>query len=432
MTITVRSESFTVTDTATQDLTIPGLGAAGDMVAAVVYAGSYSGSSDYASETRVSLGFVDTVGRQQVSSFSLGDNLSTQDGHRAHFTGQLVNTIDAVGASTNLQGAFNQWITDGIRVNWDVQTASPTKVTVKYFCDDAETKVLKARVGKELFGETIGVTRSVSIPGVNPTLVYTLSSCQSTIEQIDTFVSFTMGYAIKTLPSEVGNHTINDCYTFADDHGNAAASLASRLSVADIGQDWCINNIYKASSFGTQRISRMGTGEMWMEQIFSAGDNHIGYLALEGLNANIIKINSPAAAGTWNVSGAGFIPQHAMGICSTMSQRTANSETDEAAAIGFYFCDADSQYTHGYTANDGSATTDTSSTWTDGNLFLGEVDQLSTLFSGSFDNFDSDGLNLTFAETSTQRKWSFLVIEEDAATPPAASTVSLRRRIVVT
>ena len=316
------------------------------------------------------------------------------------------------------EAAFDSFITDGVRINWDTGT-------------DASYHMFVILIGgndgsyhSESWLHTGASPHSIDVPepGFEPNFVISLSALATTLNSANTRRFISLG-----LTSNDGDTVLRGSLNCHSNHGLDTSALSQTLSVlysnfntAD-NSDGIELNTFDASGF-TAELKTGTTGA------------RIGYICgdLEGTSQSFVGVfDTPTSTGEQVYTGVGFQPDFCLVLYSAMTAEDSLATNDRAGTFGIAAWTPTTQVCGSITEEDAVGTTNTQSRF-DGTgsstpALACPDDSGNTLYAASLTSFDADGFTLNFPTVDSEAR-KFIVLAIGAAGTkilPSAGTITI-------
>lgn len=383
-----------LTPTATGTTSYEATGFGTPQAAIVFMSRAYSGTNP-AAEAGLSVGFTDGT-TTNVSGFTSDDNVGTSNTQRFSSTSQVVRSGNG-GGTTNIEGAFSAWATNGLTINY-------TKVdaTNQYYIS---VLLIKGCTNVKVATEQLSTSDVITTVGFKANLVF-FHTVNNTGTTDNTNASLSFGAAHNNSSDVV----TQGCIAFG-----STDNQASDITTVAVYNNACIAQAYNNTVQWTSVASAFGASGFTL----TAGSNpndHSSYLAIDTGDTDgvdISVVDSPTATGVTSFEDAGFTPQSV--ILGASSAPTVNAaHTADPMGMAFGMFDGTTEVSMGVDHDDAAGTTDVQSNYSTNAMQLYEFGGTThdKMHEATLDSFDSLGYNLDFTTVDgTSRKWLSIAIE---------------------
>lgn len=306
---------------------------------------------------------------------------------------------------------FDSFITNGVRIEWDVAPPSAYLLTVVLFAGTD----LSAHANNVALGNTIDLTADVTAPGFEPdNLICSLSASAS--QSNNWRVSNNAGFAYN---DGVGGVTQRAHAKYWEDNKSTARCWA-RSTNSGAGL-YCSNSgaldyYVEISDFDSNGFSATPRNS-------GANNNLLCYLALAyngAVDSWVGTHTTPTSTGNDSETGPGFTPQAVILIENLLEAIDTAYSDNRAGAFGLSAFDADNEYSTVVAAEDGVATTNTQSLSDDRAIVLTDDDGTLDI-EATFVSFDANGWTVNYSNAPATAKLFFALAIEGEAAPPAGN-----------
>jgi hypothetical protein len=302
------------TTTGTQDFTVAGFGTP---KCAMFFASYGTANGTTVDEGMELIGFTDGTNHRGFSWIS-------DDGPAASDTGRLASSTDPILTGTPahvLDGtaSFSTWITDGVRINW--ATDPPPSAYLLNVLLIGGAGVSNCFVGDVTMDLTVGNSVDVTAPGFQPEFVFFVTDANNSGGRqyrgmvVNDGASPPTQRSINKSESDAANPT---SLTTSFDTNSVFSFHLSPFPEAEV-------NSFDASGFSV--TTRVG---------IPAAAYVLKYMAvgLTGLSASLVTSASPTGNGDHTITGAGFTPQFALILHSSMAAVNTLYSDDNTEVTG--------------------------------------------------------------------------------------------------
>lgn len=370
---------------------------------AVIIVGGAAPNSDTVEgpDTNWTYGFAVNGGNQNCSRFFCDDAVASSTTRRRWRNDRVISS------DAGLEASLNAWITNGVRLNFDVVAGTARR----YFA------IIIGGIGVTAYTDTLitpvgtNLTSNITAPGFTPDIVFAHScwtSAASNTNVADAAYCFGVGERVSG-----SNH----CTSFFEASGVATASnpvlalydnkaLAKLTGTPTLDSSAVIND-YDASGFSLQYT---GT---------TTNDGNVAYLALKLDNTDIKVTDFTVEVATGNkaYTGIGFLPD--FGITAGASSTTKNTPTINDAnsnSLSFGAFDGFQQRTHS-TRNDHAVDPSDNAELTSPNALVTGTATNVRATRATLVSFDADGFTLNYAAVSAVATNTWAVLFGPSAIP---------------
>jgi hypothetical protein len=390
------------TTTGTQDYTSSGFGTP---IGAIFMVTPATVNGTQVDDAILSVGFTD--GTRNVSQCSSEDDAADPtDCNNIGNTTACISLTNQAGTIV-AKAAFSAWITDGIRINWSVQS---TSVAYLVTCTLIGGTVSNVYCNKASVSDTNGVSTDITAPNFEPTFLFVLGGPFAAGLFNDT--SSTPATTVFSLVTNNGAGSVTQ--RSITKFGNDAS--ASTSGGTYFGTTYAVEGLLgthpqcEIASFDSQGFSTIRRGN-------SSSTKEIGYLAVKlpaGMTAKIVDFDTPIGTGSYSVTGAGILPQFAM-VFTTGQTAAGLDQTANSEVLGMGVVTSAAQYSASIYADTQSAAAANTSSVVDSKPIRIRRNN-SDYMVETFTAFTSDGmtLNATTVQPTTGRKRTFLFVKSAA------------------
>lgn len=303
------------------------------------------------------------------------------------------------------EAGFNSWITDGVRINWNVASTFAYYMTVILFN------------GADLTARSDTINLGTSTGG---------QSYSSLSAEADVVITG----GINSSFGDVGTTDAHLCLGFV--HNNRSGTITQRCTgiaeasaqadgapFAQMMEDKCLFGMAPSTGSIDYEVSLSSFTSSGFTYTCSAntGSDAMGILALSlgGGGAAVGTYSPPTSATSHSLSTPTLAsPEFCfLGLNTIVNVDTLESDSD-AGTFGISSMDSTAQYCHSLAIEDLAATTNTQNVSNDQAIDL-PADTGATLYTGTLSSLSSTGVNLSYSNVSaTTRKWIYLVIGDKA------------------
>ena len=381
--------NFTTTDftistgTGTQDVTVSGMSASGDIKAVIFICSGGTVDGTAAADARMSVGFSDGT-TDYVGSTWVDDGQTTTNATR-HLRS---DGVIAMYTDITLDHIFsvNSFITDGVRLDIDNQAATAFYCTVVFIHG---TDVTNASVGEVNLG-TGTAAIDITAPAFEPDIVFLLNSGTSSAPpNAEGNSSFGFGCAIND------GSASQACAAFGSQDNQSDSSN----SITMIRNDRISTLVFNNNPQYDVLLSDFDANGFSLTPSLSAGSDRIFYLALAFSNSpdiDLVNMSYPTS-GDYAETTPGFQPDFGM-IVQTGDGNTINTKNGVGGSFSIAVFDDTNIFTDTITDEDGitlpGGTTNAQSLHSSSLKILSE-DGATTLVEASGYAFDSSGVDFT-------------------------------------
>ena len=398
------------TSGSTVDITVPGIGTP---AAALFFCTRATANGSSVDGSAIMLGFTDGTEEYCATNYSEHGQASSDCGSGVGTASIYMYDDDGV---VECEFTFNQWITDGVRLN--VVTAPPSA----YLCnvvfiagDSAE-----AEVGGFVSPAVINTSVNISCSSLSqePDFVLAISSLSSADDTHSAGGGFFVGIATPDGTNKgVSFHERNNAGTANVAQWATANSViktvVARATGAVQGSKVELNNFYNSGFFA--------------ETLDSSQSIRCKFLAvyLGGKSVTIETVLSPNSTGDDTISVSGSIkPQAALGLISMAPFPGVMEEDADGGGLGLCFFSENEEFSACIAIEEGADTTNTQSLVDNTAVRLSKDDGSASL-EASLSSFDSGEAVLSYSTADSSDRTLFMLFIEEDPTIVSPSTGSL-------
>jgi hypothetical protein len=343
------------------------------------------------------IGFTDGTNEFSVCVNSL-DAISSTITRRSFSNTSFCVCLEDSYDATDYEFAFDSWLTDGVRINITTASASSRSVTFIFFGGSLVENVHAGSLDMGAVPSTIDYTS----PGFEPSLVFSLSHCSSTIGVSS---PLTLGFGAahndgSDTQKHIGLWDIT-AVTTTDTGGHYSTTAA-------IGQAYngAITWRGTISGFDSSGFSITTTGSNPVNDVAA----FLSVKLSNSVNVSLDDVDSPTSTGDFSVT-TGFKPTFSMMLMSGTT--TSDVAQDGAGDLSVSVFDASSEACMSFSSESNVIPSNTTSRYTSSavaDLTSGKTD----LHNGTFSSFNNDGFTLNFPTdvAGTARNWAVLTVSE--------------------
>lgn len=399
-----------------QDFTVSGFGTA-DAAIFLTSFGTAAGSQQAA--IQASIGFAannGTTTTQHVSAATVQNNVATSNTYRRYATDEVCMRVDTSG-SLRAEGAWNSWITDGVRVDWHDPDNQTTRKVVAILIQDTDASA-KFYVGQFTPNATEDASVDVTDIDAQADLVIFTGSYTSSVDTTADGAKLFLGIWERSSGLQYSLSWYSEDAAAAEQVGSFLSNLRCGVEVAEAGVGAgleCVENVD-----GFRVFTRDASG---------ASFGVVGYLAINFTTRHQMQLGVyrvPTGTGTDATTGVGFQPDFLLGIQSHITALNTLTQDSTGGVFGVGFSDLSSEDSASFECEDAADPTDTNSVWN--SVFHHTVrgdtdgDQIGTVSAVGADGFT---INWTSAVVASQGIGVYLAITNDVKFSPDAATLTL-------
>jgi hypothetical protein len=388
------------TTTGSQDFTSSGFGTP---KAALFIVTSATTNNTLADHAIWSHGATDGTSQWVVGGRSQ-DNVETSSTIRRGASDAVIMTLNSGDTNVDGEAAFDSWITNGVRINWNNALNSSYLVTVVLFGGND----LDAKAGNFTASGPGGTTTNVDV-GFVPDSVMFFSNGTSLNDTTSTDAAHNVGFAINKSPiiqRAVGSIFYNSLST-----GSSAVFMNDNRSIVNVGPGLAVSRAFEVTGFISNPVNgftvthRAGS---------STADLISAYLALkfnDAVDTHIATVTTPNSTGNQSITSTGFTPQFIMSLTNPVS--TVNDYSTNGMTGISTFTNSN-EYSYALINEDGASTINTQSLSSNQAAVLPKNDG-STGYIADLISMDSDGWTWDFTNIDSvggPDLWPYLAIEE--------------------
>jgi hypothetical protein len=377
--------------TGTQDFTVSGFGT--PKAALFIYSdGETNGVIN--TDIRFSMGATDGT-RQRMVYTESNDGSAATSIERGAFTNRVFDR----GSSTE-SGAFNSWITDGVRLDITQVSGFQKLLTVVLFTGSD----LSARVDDVTFSTQNTLVQYTTM-GFEADLLLTFGAGRTFANANDGYGHFSLGAVHNTGSGETQRGIIA-----AEAGGQASGEPYMRLETDSAGGQ--VNHATGAITWSADFSNFGSTGFHCHARDGASGGDEIGFLALAfNSTARIYldTVDSPTTSSLNSNTSPGFDPVFSWSYLTGLEAIDTSATDSTAGVFGVHVYDGTNQYSTVTAREDNAGTTNTESL-ADDSLVL-HFDNGSAMIDADM-SFITNGRRLTINSESitTAKKWIELMI----------------------
>lgn len=381
----------TISDTAPssssqQDFLIDGMGTTKGAIAIVSNARIGDGLASYG---MLSVGFTD--GTNDVGCCYYLQDASTEQHTRSSIYDNCFIKSLYLSESINVSGSLNSFISDGICIDWNLNTSPLLTTQLILFYGDIEVKV-----GQFTADSTVGSGVSISGLGFEPDFVFLTTVGGTPANSVGVNQRFGFGAANKA-ESGIVQGSIAHQVTNRTSPGNTAVTSQINNNVAGY------NNI-EISSFDSDGFTATTVASSVSSNIY----NYFAFKHNGNIKTKIGFIDSPTTSGNYSISGVGFMPQFVLELQSYLESYNTSDTTDLAGPLGIGCSDIDGRQTsHANMSKDNVATSKERGIVATSTSTIYDHDSVSGILS-TYVSMDRDGYTHNYSQTNpTAKKWIY-------------------------
>lgn len=340
--------------------------------------------------------------QQALSGVRFIDNATSGVSRRAT-NDSCVGVLGPGGTAWTVEGAFDSFITDGIRINFTKVSASQFRGFVILFA------------GADV---DVDVVSTTSLNSSTPLDINTLSFAPDLV-----FHFYSDAHTDSNSNGGLWNFGI--ATRVGPNHANYATSATNSGGIqpyARIGNDALqvlpeldgdpFSRVITAGSWDSQGAT-MTTTQSTINQTFFM------FLRLGNTEFALVDFDTPTSTGVdATISGLGFEPDFAMGILTSLESRNQAAPlslgNNNAGLTAFAF-NATDQAAAGW-RRDNVSPSDTGATFSVTDTVFLASDTAAKDVVATLDSFDADGINLNFSDVATNPKMGFMLVTGPSAT----------------
>jgi len=367
----------------TQDVTLSGFGT--PKAAIFIFSnGQVDGTP--ATDMRAGFGFTDGT-RQYAIGLYDKDTLTRTGSSRGQTDDAVIQLVGIDGSSATLltKFGFNQWITDGVRLDIDVPAIDGRIVTVIFI---GGTDVSNAYVN---FKDDLGIWASavdITDPGFEPDLVF--------IAGIGSSDAPTIGATHAIASFGVAHNDGSDAQRGVFFSSQNAATTANNTSY--ISNQSAAAQAYNGSLTWRGTVGAFDSSGFSITPNSNARDDIVGYLALKFTNSPDISLFDMEwpTSGNYAETAPGFTPTFGMimGVQGPTARNTVTTAGTYSVSVAAF--DAASIETHSATSENSVSTTNANSLSSNQLRILDVAGSADLVLASSY-AFDSDGWDFTLS-----------------------------------
>lgn len=388
-----------VASSGSQDITIPGF----DVVKAAIFIiGNPTAAGIPASGIEYSIGITDGI-KSRATGFSSEEGLPNSNTQSVGSEDHLLILPEKGGNGFAGSAIFEEWIQDGIRINWDVFPSGDYLLTAIFFGGSHLDAVVDTFSSPSVTGSTINVD-----VGFEPDQLIGISNGFALNQTIQSLGRISLGFADNSPDVDQGSVTYYSA-------GNAVIGSPSSIVSSGI----FARQITLSSSGNAVQISGFTSSGFIAETVILNGSTEVGFLALKYNDDRqhfVGFVDSPVTSGISEFTNPGF---HPLAVCQSLTLlENLNDLTafNEAGAHGLSVFTQGEEFSHSFSEKS-SVTMQNQTLFDDTAINFPDQNGLPS-FVASFDQMTASGWKLNFTSVDgSVRKWLVLAIEDPPISP---------------